>query len=72
VASIRPPADREKRRAAKAIDALRVAARAQDAGAGEFSDAESPNAEFPGNDAPLEIPAEIERLQRKAARPVRA
>jgi lipoyl(octanoyl) transferase len=38
----------------------------------EFPAREFPAPEFPGNDAPLEIPAEIERLRRKADRPIRA
>jgi lipoyl(octanoyl) transferase len=46
----------------ESVQALLGAARADDEGA----------VGFPANDAPLEIPPEIERLQHKAERPVRA
>jgi lipoyl(octanoyl) transferase len=68
--------------AVESLETLRAAARVKRGGEpqspmdkspdAEFPAREFPAAEFPGNDAPLEIPAEIERLRQKADRPIRA
>jgi lipoyl(octanoyl) transferase len=68
--------------AVESLETLRVAAQAKRGGEpqspmgkspdADFPAREFPAAEFPGNDAPLEIPAEIERLRQKADRPIRA
>ena len=63
-------------KAVESVDALRAVAQAKHGGevqspVDKSPDAEIPAREFPANDAPLEIPPEIERLRQKADRPIR-